>query len=410
MITENTPEHVSLPPFSSFDEVVSFLKQLPVGETFHFQCKQKNLDEQWTNTKAVKGESFFEIVSDVEGSLPHKVPFDDEAQSILSLNLWEIGWFRVLPSTASDTTPVIVDIPAISFGGKHLRMDLNGANYDVYQQVTVGEIFFNHSSFVEWDDQLGIFFFGAEPIGETHEGSVAIVYNCTKHTPELIDSRKLKLVSSECGQDIDVAKCKQLVREHMKTIGQVNKSTVPTSSDHVEHLTNDVKTADDQTKVRELEGNLKIPAARESRRGKIAKQQFSPPMERRVCQKKMGSACSLSSISLADTQPNDIPSNSKLSNEIDELKSLVKSLTEEVKELKNNQTGTGAVPIQPSHAIHFPPPDQAFLPPTPMQTFLHPSLPNMSMPQTESNSVHVARMMLASQFMGMMSPFFNAPR
>ena len=61
------------------------------------------------------------------------------------------------------------------------------------------------------------------------------------YTPELIDSRKLKLVSSECGQDIDVAKCKQLVREHMKTIGQVNKSTVPTSSDHVEHLTNDVK-------------------------------------------------------------------------------------------------------------------------------------------------------------------------
>jgi len=121
MITENTPEHVSLPPFSSFDEVVSFLKQLPVGETFHFQCKQKNLDEQWTNTKAVKGESFFEIVSDVEGSLPHKVPFDDEAQSILSLNLWEIGWFRVLPSTASDTTPVIVDIPAISFGDSTLE-------------------------------------------------------------------------------------------------------------------------------------------------------------------------------------------------------------------------------------------------------------------------------------------------
>ena len=80
-------------------------------------------------------------------------------------------------------------------------------------------------------------------------------------------------------------------------------------------------------------------------------------MERRVRQKKRGSACSRSSISLADTQPNDIPSNSKLSNEIDELKSLVKSLTEEVKELKNNQTGTGAVPIQPAHAIHFPPPD-----------------------------------------------------
>ena len=93
MITENTPENVSLPPFSSFDEVVSFLKQLPVGETFHFQCKQKNLDEQWTNTKAVTGESFFEIVSNVEDSLPCKVPFGAETQSILSLNLWEIGWF-----------------------------------------------------------------------------------------------------------------------------------------------------------------------------------------------------------------------------------------------------------------------------------------------------------------------------
>ena len=54
-----------------------------------FSASKKNLDKKWTNTKAVKGESFFEIVSDVEGSLPHKVPFDDEAQSILSLNLWE---------------------------------------------------------------------------------------------------------------------------------------------------------------------------------------------------------------------------------------------------------------------------------------------------------------------------------
>ena len=77
-----------------------------------------------------------------------------------------------------------------------------------------------------------------------YEGYVAIVYNCTKHTPELIDLRKLKVVSSECGQDIDVTKCKQIVQGHMKTIRQdlvfETKSTVPTSSDHVEDSTSDL--------------------------------------------------------------------------------------------------------------------------------------------------------------------------
>jgi hypothetical protein len=55
------------------------------------------------------------------------VPFDDEAESILSINLWQMGWFRVLPLTVCDKTTPHIEIPTFVYGEKHRKINLNGA-------------------------------------------------------------------------------------------------------------------------------------------------------------------------------------------------------------------------------------------------------------------------------------------
>ena len=97
-------ESNALPSNENIGEIISLLREMPIGESFCFRTKIKSVNEEWSAAKALKGDGFFEIFVDAMGELPKKVLFDDEGESLLSENLWQLGWFAT-----KTEVPVVVE-------------------------------------------------------------------------------------------------------------------------------------------------------------------------------------------------------------------------------------------------------------------------------------------------------------
>ena len=224
-------QSASLPPSSSVESIAAFLQTLPVGDVFVYQCKLHNLQDEWINCKSLKFEDHFLTYTESDDTLPSKVLFDDEEKSILSSNLWEIGWFRLIPTAVeASSSNLEIKLPSFEFLGGKLNLTLKGVNFDIFLHVKINDITISQRFIVAWDDQLGIFFFGAEAIGKCPSEHLGIVFNFSKNGTELVPLAKLQMAPEGSGRDVDIERCSALVKEYLRSGVHPHNNTSDSSS------------------------------------------------------------------------------------------------------------------------------------------------------------------------------------
>ena len=80
---------------SSPGSIVSFLKDLQEGESLLISVKLGDLQSEWKSATATKRPQDFMIKYDDISLKDEVCPFDDKTRSLLSGNLWQIGWFQL---------------------------------------------------------------------------------------------------------------------------------------------------------------------------------------------------------------------------------------------------------------------------------------------------------------------------
>ena len=66
------------------------------GMTIKFAAKTASLDEDWKVAFATKKGDHFEVFFEENTEEKHIFKFEDETKSLLSANLWEMGWYSLL--------------------------------------------------------------------------------------------------------------------------------------------------------------------------------------------------------------------------------------------------------------------------------------------------------------------------
>ena len=376
------------------------------------------------------------------GELPKKVLFDDEGESLLSENLWQLGWF----ATKTEVPVVVEDSnsSAVIFSGNSLDLTCTYGNYKLYPEVSKqqnhGNFELQHKSLVRLGvdvEETALFFFGAEDVlGEEHK---AVIFNCDRKEPQFVDLGLIRCDPS-AGSDslaIDVEGCACAVKTFIRSITNSDNKEASRVAVDIERkeAAEGIETCSSDGQTREVQVDAKETPkvannGRESstsKRSRPKKLPFTPPPgpksdfrnrrvrsdgykpknKRKILSERAENSnidskrrkCSKAAPSVPDTKPS--------SSELNELVGVVKSLANEVKELKQKQ-----------NEVQMPKLEKA---PTPItvQPSLLPGfhMPNFFPPEqlTNSNSgsfdaVQVARLMLASQYLGMMPIFLNNSR
>ena len=134
--------------------------------------------------------------------LPRKVPFDDEKESLLSENLWQLGWFA-----AKNEVPVACqgpNTPSFTFIGTSLTLSCKYGKFQLYpvvkKQESHGSFDFKHKSLIRLGgdvEDTALFFFGAQNVlGEEHK---AIIFNHDKREPQFVDLGLIMCYPSSAG-------------------------------------------------------------------------------------------------------------------------------------------------------------------------------------------------------------------
>ena len=107
--TSNAENELRLRHCSS-DEAVAIFAEAQEGSTISFRAKSANLADDWNLAFATKRAGHFEVFFDKDPE--NKLIFnnDDESKSLLSANLWEIGWYSLVEEHQNLTSLERIDI------------------------------------------------------------------------------------------------------------------------------------------------------------------------------------------------------------------------------------------------------------------------------------------------------------
>lgn len=421
------------------------------------------LEDEWTSCKALKNEDHFMISSHSETSMPVKVAFNDEGESLLFTNLWECGWFRLPPTACKEMGHSVAEmkVPSASFSGKKISLTLNDAKFDVFQHVDLKNMHIAQKSVVAWDDQEGIFFFAAEATGRCPSENLAVTFNCSKNEVELVPLDKLELAPAGSCADVDIQGCKEIVKAYLTTKNSQGGNDQETQRENFTYeQENDIEILEvkngecidsfkeitttntegaKSTRAKhkrpnpshsELEESIDISSRK---RRSIARQTFSPEDIRRPrslsktrkdskprtqasrklkLKGKNNSENIFSAPGNAATVNKHLPPRQqKVSqepqDEILKLHATINTLSQELQEMRNERerdASFSAPNISTTATPQWNPNFPSLIGPPQNFARLLPS-PVTGGPQT-SDATQVAKLMLASQFMGMMSNFF----
>ena len=123
---------------AGIEQVPTILQQLnnmTTSEQFRFAAKKPDLMGNWFSATATKHADFFEVIYDDSTLEVPKVPFD-ERESLLSENLWELGWFGV-PQQGGSSTVKSVHAITYSYEGHSVNASIQGAQVTLYQTVKI---------------------------------------------------------------------------------------------------------------------------------------------------------------------------------------------------------------------------------------------------------------------------------
>ena len=223
---------------SSPDSIVSVLKDLEEGESVIILVKRGSLQSEWNNAIATKGPKDFIIKYD-DISLDDEVcPFDDESRSLLSENLWQIGWFQFRgrqDKIQRNTTTVpdeMTDIKEVDsnfvFGGVKFPnlVFINGAGFNLWNSVTVttkGEernTIAAKTNISVHGKGPSLFFFAAESTEISNSGHKAIIFDSTLSQPAVVELLDVIPVAGESEVCVDEACSK--VKQFLKTLTTTN--------------------------------------------------------------------------------------------------------------------------------------------------------------------------------------------
>jgi hypothetical protein len=188
-------------------EIVTKLEALDREQSVKIRMKCGDLTSAWKNATAVKKDGFFQCIMDENGCEPASLPFDDEKTSLLSVNLWEMGWFSLSPGQE-----VIFQPPSIAFdfnGKRSYDIVYESQSYTLFPSctVTVAALVstFNPKAKVCIDLESGFVYFMAAKSNEPHLHHMAVVYNCIKSCPEFIALKRVTLdAEAEKSLDLDL--------------------------------------------------------------------------------------------------------------------------------------------------------------------------------------------------------------
>ena len=181
------------------------------GMTIKFAAKTASLDEDWKVAFATKKGDHFEVFFEENTEEKYIFKFEDETKSLLSANLWEMGWYSLLQderarddceSDISKEKPREVsekNCDAIEFKGKSFTTP----NCELFESVVLSrgltEATFSTKDKVLFQSQECVFFLAVRPTGD--EQPQAVVFRFNPDTPALVPISEL--VCNENVGDID---------------------------------------------------------------------------------------------------------------------------------------------------------------------------------------------------------------
>ena len=175
-----------LRPLSSV-EAVSIMETAEENSTLKIAVKTTSLEEDWKLASATKKIDHFEVFfhNNPEVKLIYK--FDDEVNSLLSANLWEMGWYSLLEDDApegdlgkeqsSEEEVIFGDV--IEFKGKSFP----GNNCTIFESVLLSnsqestETLISSMDNILHQSQKCVFFFAIQYIDKQEPEAVVFRFN-----------------------------------------------------------------------------------------------------------------------------------------------------------------------------------------------------------------------------------------
>ena len=356
------------------------------------------------------------------------------------------------------------------FSGKKIALNSTIGKFTLHSVVKSSDNTFEYGSSVVTvrgkEDEVAIFYFGAELIDNSEaekKENQAFIFNCTANEPQVVPLCDISLHHQhpELTADFDRDSCKERMKMFVRTFSDVpsikinhnavsdlvdlsldqspgsEKHTLSENNSSSGSVTPQDKTQTEKVAISNNSRKRKPPSPfspeevvgkrrpklrptdpriPNSKQSKLFRE--NTPLKKNTTQHK-GKVLSQPKSNKQSTQ---VEPSSSVNTQLVALMDQVGKLSSELAEMKTNQvhpssatvpaaTVAGNLQIQPSTVpagIQFgnqpiQPNLQTFMTPQPML------LPQLQAPQThvrESDTVQVARFMLASQYMGMMAPFF----
>ena len=223
-------------------EAIQFLETVQVGENFRMRLKKSSLDEGWQFATAQRSDGAWELC--VDGEQPEVIQDDNEADSLLSTDNWEIGWYSFVQSAqiqsntepaqavtsssangeVSENSGIVLQWEDFTFWGEQTQLVCDNSNaYCLYPNVSLkGKIILQPKHLVNGENSLLlIFYFVAVPIcGDLREENAqhfkSIVYNIkdekVQFVPFLAIGPETQLDSSDQRISIDWEKAQNTMR------------------------------------------------------------------------------------------------------------------------------------------------------------------------------------------------------
>ena len=269
--TDSVPMHGTL----SSQEIVMRLNSLDREQSVKIRMKCGDLTSAWKNATAVKRDGFFECIIDEDPSEPGALPFDDERTSLLSVDLWEIGWYSLDPSEEANFRA-----PSIEYafeGEKTYDILYEGQLYTLYPSctMTVASVVstFHPRAKVLCDKDSGFLYFMAAKTKESDLPHKAVVYNCAKSCPEFVSLEQLTLETEPdtLPHDLDFKTITLSVKSFVRTHSVAGLLTQASDKNDIEKTSQPSDNATEHN-----QGHLTSLARQKSQRTGKTVQPYSP--------------------------------------------------------------------------------------------------------------------------------------
>jgi hypothetical protein len=215
-----------------------------VGDCIQFLAKKGDIGGEWQNASATRKADHFAVVFESDPATICQYFFEDEQHSLLSKNLWELGWYKLPESImavgSGSKESDITEIPRGEDPSKFTITEFKGKSFDgvlrvggkakFFETVVCSNGTFSPKDSVICNSKRGIFFFAVQP--EDGSEAQAVVFTFEPDIPAFVQLSNVVKQSAEVNDQPDQESfniMKTTVREYIRK--QIKSPNVGKSSE-----------------------------------------------------------------------------------------------------------------------------------------------------------------------------------